>query len=180
MDDVRFRPRHSLFRRGVAAFLAFSVPATAVLLILTVPDGPWPVVVGGAVVLSLAFVYGVVSYQRLGVWVSAERITERGFFGKSSTLTHSQIGSIIIADVFPGGTASETVPNLFICDLQGWQVIRLRGQFWPRETMDAILAELDAPLTEIDRPISTSELYATYPGLLYWFERRPLLSLIHI
>lgn len=176
MHETRLRPRPSLFRRGVTAILAFFVPAFGVLFFLTIPRGLWPVVLGAAVVVLGGLVYSVVSYRRLGVWVSPERITERGFFGKTSTVEVGDIGSIIRAEVFPTGTSSDTVPQLFVCDEHGWQVIRLRGQFWSRESMATVVSTLDVNVVEIDKPISTSELYATYPGLLYWFERRPIVA----
>ena len=176
MDANRLRPRRSLFWRGTTAVLAFFVPAFGVLFFLTVPNGPWPLVLGGTVLVASAFAYSVISYNRLGVWVTPEGITERGFFGKATTVDVADIGSIVLADVFPTGTSSDTVPQLFVCDADGWQRIRLRGQFWSRESMNEIVAILDAPLNQIDRPISTSELYATYPGLLYWFERRPVIA----
>ena len=176
MSETRLRPRPSLFRRGVAAILAFFVPAFGVLFWLTIPAGLWPVVLVAAVLVAAGFAYSVVSYLRLGVWVSPEGIAERGFFGKTTRVAVGEIGSIVRADVFPTGTSSETVAQLFVCDAEGWQVIRLRGQFWTRESMSIIVSTLDAPLIEIERPISTSELYATYPGLLYWFERRPIMA----
>ena len=176
MSETRLRPRPSIFRRGTAAILAFFVPAFGVLFYLTIPSGLWPVVLVGAVLVALAFAYAVVSYLRLGVWVSPERIAERGFFGKMTRLELDEIGSVILAEVFPTGTSSETVPQLFVCDADGWQVIRLRGQFWTRESMSVVVSTLEAPLVEIERPISTSELFATYPGLLYWFERRPIMA----
>lgn len=176
MHEKRLRPRPSLLRRGTAAVLAFFVPAFGVLFYLTLPGSLWPVVLVGAVLVAAGFAYTVISYLRLGVWVSSSGITERGFFGKSTTVAVDDIGSIVLADVFPTGTSSETVPQLFVCDAEGWQVIRLRGQFWTRESMSIIIATLEAPLIEIEHPISTSELYATYPGLLYWFERRPLMA----
>lgn len=176
MSDTRLRPRSSLFRRGTTAILAFFVPAFAVLFYLTIPSGLWPVVLVGAVLVAAAFAYAVIAYLRLGVWVSAEGIAERGFFGRMTRLTIDEIGSVVLAEVFPAGTSSETVPQLFVCDTDGWQVIRLRGQFWTRESMAVVVSTLEAPLVDIERPISTSELYATYPGLLYWFERRPVMA----
>lgn len=176
MSETRLRPRPSLFRRVATAAIAFFVPAFAVLFYLTIPSGLWPVVLVGALLVAAALVYSVVSYLRVGVWVSSEGIAERGFFGKTTRVAVGDIGSIVRADVFPTGTSADTVPQLFVCDAEGWQVIRLRGQFWTRESMSIIVLTLEAPLVEIERPISTSELYATYPGLLYWFERRPIMA----
>jgi hypothetical protein len=82
---------------------------------------------------------------------------------------------MVLVDTYRGALA-DTVPQLFVCDPAGKQLIRLRGQFWSRESMQLIASTLDVPLTQLDRPLQNNELRALYPGLLYWFERRPLLT----
>jgi hypothetical protein len=42
--------------------------------------------------------------------------------------------------------------------------------------MQTIVSTLGVPHTEIDSPLTTHELHVMYPGLLYWFERRPVLA----
>ena len=39
-----------------------------------------------------------------------------------------------------------------------------------------VAASIERPLTEVDHPVSATELLEMYPGLLYWFERRPVLA----
>ena len=173
MEAQRLRPHPYLLRRGVGACIAFFTPAFAVLYFLTIPDGPWWAVTIGQVAVTIMFVYSLISYARLGVWVAHDTIAERGFFGITQRYTRSQLGTTVFVNTYHGGWV-DTVPQLFITDPNGKQLIRLRGQFWSRDTMQTVMSTLDVPLTEIDHPVSNSELHATYPGLLYWFERRPV------
>ncbi len=175
MDTPRLRPHPYLLRRGVGAIIAFFAPAFGVLYFLTVPDGPWPAVVIAQVIVTAMFVYSLVSYSRLGVWVTPDAIAERGFFGITQRYDITELGPIVLVDTYRGGSV-ETVPQLFVCDPRGRQLIRMRGQFWSRDSMQSVTATLDVPVTEIDHPVSTRELHVMYPGLLYWFERRPVLA----
>ena len=174
MDEHRLRPHSYLLRRGVSAALAFLVPATAVLYFITVPEGPWIVVLVGEIMVLALLGLAIYRYQKVGVWVSPTSITEQGFFGRSH-YEKNDLGSIVFVNTFHGGWV-DTVPQLFVCDREGTQLLRLRGQFWSQETMRGVAATLDLPLTEIDAEVSTAELHEQYPGLLYWFERRPVLA----
>ena len=42
--------------------------------------------------------------------------------------------------------------------------------------IDAVSEELDIPITEFSESVTAAELLEEYPGLLYWFERRPVLA----
>lgn len=175
MDKKRLRPHGYLLRRGIGASFAFFVPVFAVFYYLTVPVGLGQYIFVAQVVIAILFFYAAVSYARLGVWVSEGGIEERGFFGIRTALKSESIGSIVIMNTFHGGWV-ETQPQLFVVDPEGHQVLRMRGQFWSRAAMDEVTSTLDVPLTEIEHPVTTSELHARYPGLLYWFERRPILA----
>jgi hypothetical protein len=107
--------------------------------------------------------------------VDSEGISERGFFGLQRHVPIAEIGSIVLAQTFDslGHTA---VPQLFVCDLDGRQVVRMRGQFWSRASMDIVIATLDIPVDPVADTVSTDELRHDYPGLLYWFERHRWLA----
>lgn len=175
MNAQRLRPHPYLLPRGVAAVVAFFVPALGVLFFLTVPTGPWPIVLIATIAVAILFSYSVVSATRLGVWVTPESITERGYFSITKRYTIDELGSMVLVDTYRASLA-DTAPQLFVCDPAGKQLIRLRGQFWSRESMQTIASTLDVPLTALDRPLQNNELRALYPGLLYWFERRPVLT----
>jgi hypothetical protein len=150
------------------------VPAFGALYLLTVPDGPWGLVVAAQVLLMAAFIYSTVALKRLGIWVTPTSITERGFF-RGSTFERAELGPLIFVSMFHGGWV-DTMPQLFVCDPAGNQLIRMRGQFWEKSSMLAVAPILDIPLTELDSAVSAAELHAAYPGLLYWWERRPALA----
>lgn len=171
------RPLPSLLRRGVLAAVAFLAPVFAALYFLTIPDGAWPAIVGAQFVVSLVFVLAVVTYKRVSIWVDPTGITERGFFGRLTRLPTADIGSILLVHTYHGGSA-DTLPQLFLCDAHGNQVIRLRGQFWSIRDMATVCETLDVPLTELGESVTMKELLSLYPGLLYWFERHTGLAAV--
>jgi hypothetical protein len=174
-DAVRLDPHRWLFRQALLATAAFLVPVFAVLYFLTIPDGPWVVVLVAQAVASLLFAYAAHSFRRVAVWVSRDGIAERGFFGRLVYLRVADIGSLVLVHTYHGGGA-DSLPQLFVCSPAGTQVIRLRGQFWSLENMRLIGSTLGVQVTEMAETVSARELLEQYPGLLYWFERRPALA----
>jgi hypothetical protein len=175
VQALKLRPYRGLLMSGIAAILAFFVPTFTVLYSQTVPNGPWQAVLIGNILQVALTTIALVGYARTAVWVSSDEIAERGFFGITRRYHRSELGTTVFANLYHGST-TDTVPQLFVCDPAGRQLIRLRGQFWSQESMQRVLATLDVPATELDHPISTAELHAAYPGLLYWFERQPRLA----
>jgi hypothetical protein len=175
VEAVRLRPHSHLLWRGIGGCLAFIIPTFGVLYILTVPDGPWPaLIVANVVALAVVAAY-VVSLNRVAIWAGPEGIAERGILPMVRRYPTEQIDSLVFVNIFHGGWV-DTVPQLFVCDRNGKQIMRMRGQFWSSESMLRVAAAIDRPLTEVDHPVSATELLAMYPGLLYWFERRPVLA----
>ena len=174
MDAVRLRPHPHLLRRAWGATLAFFLPASTALYFLTIPRGPWLLVVTGQLLFIVIVALALRAFLRVGICVSPTSITEQGFFTRTH-LQRSELGEAIYVNTFDGG-GIDTLPQLFLCDHDGMQVLRMRGQFWSRESMLQVAATLEIPFTEIGRDVSTEELRAAYPGLLYWFERRPVLA----
>jgi hypothetical protein len=174
-ESRRLRPHNWLFRQGLAATLAFLVPVFAVLYFLTIPDGAWIVVLATQVATVVLLAVAAILLYRTGIWVDQNGITERGFFGTMISVPVEAIGSIVVVHTYHGGSA-DTIPQLFVCDHDGNQLIRLRGQFWSVENMDIIRNGLDVPVVELSESVSPRELLEKYPGLLYWFERRPVLA----
>ena len=172
---VRLRPHRHLFRQALFAVLAFMTPVLVVMYALTVPDGPWEAVLATHILITLLVALAFVLYYRVGIWVDSTSITEVGFFGRTVRVEADDIGSIFLADVFePYGT--HTVPQLFVRDGDGRQVLRMRGQFWSEESMQKVLSTLEVPQEAREHSLSTQEIRDEYPGLLYWFERRPVLA----
>jgi len=172
-DASRLRPNRSLFWQGVAAVLGFLVPVSCALYFLSVPDGPWMIVLYCQIAVVVLFGLSVISYRSTGFWVARTGIAERGFFGVWTYVPADAIGTILFANTYRG-SGSDTACQLFICDHDGKQLLRMRGQFWSAESMRLVADTLDIPLTELGESVSKSELLDRYPGLLYWFERHPL------
>lgn len=174
-SSVRLRPSRRLFWRALSSSLAFTVPVLAVLYVLTIPDGPWPLVVAVHVATTLAFGAASIAYIRTGFWVTAEGIAERGFFGSLTFVRREEIESAMLARTFHG-SGTTIVPQLFLVDRGLRQLVRMRGQFWSLDEMNEVCEILGLPVTELTPPVSAKELLADYPGLMYWFERRPRLA----
>jgi hypothetical protein len=174
VDEIRLRPHAYLLRRGWGSALAFFVPASVALYFLAVPVGTWPLVCVAQVLFIGVFLLALRAFLRVGIWVSPTSVTEQGFFTRTH-LKKGELGEAIFVNTFHGGWI-DTVPQLFLCDHNGKQVLRMRGEFWSRESMMTVASTLELPFTEIGRDVSMAELHEAYPGLLYWFERRPVLA----
>jgi hypothetical protein len=171
----RLRPLRGLFRQGIFAVVAFLTPVFGVLYFFTIPSGTWPAVAATQAVATLLVVVAVVLYRRVAIWVEPGGIVERGFFGRTTRICAASIGSIVLVQTYVGAGA-ETVPQLFVADTDGTQVVRMRGQFWSLESMRTVSEVLDVPVVDLDQSLTAKELLQQYPGLLYWFERRPIVA----
>lgn len=160
-------------RQGLLASVVFLTPVFITLYFLAVPDGPWMVVLVTQLVATVIVAFGVGSYYWAGIWISPDAIEERGFFARRTRFEAVDIGSVLLADTF-AGHGNDLVPQLFVRGHDGEQLVRMRGQFWSRESMQLVAATLEVPVTRPDGPVSIAELRRCYPGTLYWFERHPV------
>lgn len=174
-EGVPLRPYAHLFRQGLLASLAFMGPVFLVLYVLTIPSGPWLAVVITHAITTIAMITASILFFRTGIWVAADSIVERGYFGRLRRIPVQSVGSILLAETFDG-SGTKSLPQLFVVDADGSSLVRMRGQFWSKESMDAVVATLDVPVERLDEVTSTDELRLDRPGLLYWFERHPLIA----
>lgn len=174
-ERIKLRPMPRIFSQGLIAVVAFMTPVFVVLYVMTIPSGPWRAVLVTQIIATMVVVAGSASYFRLAVWVDSGSISETGLFGRTQRIEAGDIGSVFLAEVFEA-SGTKTLPQLFVRDKAGRTVIRMRGQFWSRESMDRVLTTLEAPKIAWDGSVSTRELRDEYPGLLYWFERRPVMA----
>jgi len=166
----RLRPLPPVLRRAGLAAAALFAPVFTALFYLTVPGGRWQAVVVALGATLVVLAAAAIAVTRAAVWVGPHGITERGVLGRLTHLPTDDIGVILLVHTFHGGGA-DTLAQLFLCDLDGNQVIRLRGQFWSIRDMALVCETLGIPLTELAESVTTKELLTRYPGLLYWFER---------
>jgi hypothetical protein len=169
------RPSRSVLRRSAIAAAAFLVPSTVILYVLTVPNGPWIFVSSTELVILIGLFFAWIGFRRAGVWVGPKGIAERGFFGAERYVPVEEVASIVFVDKFEA-RQSDPIPQLFVCDSKGRQLIRMRGQFWPRKALKLVSETLPVPVTEVSDPVTAAELLEEYPGLLYWFERHPVVA----
>jgi hypothetical protein len=174
VDEITLRPHAHLLRRGLGATLAFFIPASVALYFLSIPAGTWLLVALAQALFIGAIIVSVRAYRQVGIWVLPTSITEQGFFTRTR-FQKSELGEVILVNTYHGGWI-DTLPQLFLCDHDGKQVLRMRGQFWSLESMLVVATTLELPFTEVGHDVSTAELREAYPGLLYWFERRPVLA----
>lgn len=167
------RPHSFLLRQGLVASIVSLTPIFGVLYFLTIPNGPWAIVVATQAVATIAITLACSGYFAVAIWVAPGVIAERGFFGRKTRFEASDIGSILVAHTYASPDLTP-IPQLFVCDHDGKQLVRMRGQFWSRESMDAVIEALPVPVTETDGPVSIADLRHDFPGLLYWFERHPI------
>ncbi|MBG6055424.1 hypothetical protein IWX81_001847 [Salinibacterium sp. CAN_S4] len=174
-DSIRLRPHASLISQGLIAATAFLAPVFLVLYYLTVPDGPWLLIVYVQIAASLVVALAASRYYRAAIWVDETSISERGFFRSKTRFESSQIGSMLFV-ITLYSSQPLGAPQLFVCDHDGRQLVRMRGRFWSRADMDTVSSTLNAPYVRLGQPMSTSEIHEQYPGIGYWFERRPVVA----
>ena len=150
-------------------------PVFIVLYFLTIPHGPWIAVVVTQAIASVVMLVASIRYWQTAIWVSPAGITERGYFGVRTHIPVGDIASIVLAETFDS-SGHRTYPQLFVSGPDGRVLVRMRGQFWSRESLDTVVATLDVPKEKLGDTLSTSDLREERPGLLYWFERRPVFA----
>ncbi len=171
----RIRPLSSLFRQGLLGSIVFITIVFVVLYFLTVPNGPWTLVLSLQVVAMVVVGLAAWGYFSATIWVSPTEVSERGFFGTRRRFPVAEIDSILLATT--AGSGGELQRQVFIRDAAGRLLVRMRGQFWSPESMDAVVTTLPVPVVKIDEVTTIKELRQQYPQLLFWFERRPVLAL---
>ncbi|MEO6826629.1 MAG: hypothetical protein ABI255_02895 [Microbacteriaceae bacterium] len=177
------RPPAAVLREGVLAVLALTTPLFAVLYWLTIPFGSWPPVLLAHIAVLLLTLTGLVAYLATSIQIGPDGIRERGFFGQVSNIPLGCVASVLMVEVYRG-SSQDTLPQLFLRGTDGRLLLRMRGQFWQREDMARVADALDAPVAPMTAPMATpmtgpvtiSELRASHPRLLSWFERRPRLG----
>ncbi|MEO8906913.1 MAG: hypothetical protein ABI310_02440 [Microbacteriaceae bacterium] len=166
------RPATQLLRQGVITLAALTAPLFAVFYWLTIPHNLWPIVLAAQVfVTALGALIGL-GYASATIWVSSDGVRERGFFGATRSYPIAEIGGILLLETYRG-SALDSEPQLFVCGNDGRRLLRMRGTFWQRADMDALIENLDLPVHVVDGTFTMAELRHTRPELLYWFERFP-------
>lgn len=168
---TRIRPNSSLFRQGLISAVIFVTTVFVVLYALTIPNGPWPLVLGIQVILMLALTGASVGYFNATIWVGPQLIIERGFFGFTRRYGADQIDSVLLVTTISAG--GESLRQLFVRDAGDHHLVRMRGQFWSNESFDEVVRILDVPVVSLGEATTIRDLRTLHPNLLFWFERHP-------
>ncbi len=165
------RPRRTLARTIGFPGLALALPLLVTLGWVLRPLGPAAMI--GAVLAAIALcalAFGAwVRYQRTEATISPHGIVERGFFGHMHSVARRDVAGVLRLETYRGDTL-ETVKQLFVVDGEGRCVFRMRGTFWDDASMDLVADILGVDEVVRTEPVTMSELRATDPKLLYWFE----------
>lgn len=167
----QLRPHAHLLKQYTLAIAACLIPLFALLYWLALPPVAFAHVVVAQVLAFALWGLAYVSYTRISILISSSGVTERGFFGRTHVVPVSAIGSIITLELYRSGSL-DTHPQLFVIDADGNLLLRMRGQFWSRKSMEKVVEALDVPVVRVPEPLSLRDLNRLRPELLYWFERR--------
>jgi hypothetical protein len=167
------RPRRSLFRRAAlqAAFVALPLIGIAAWSEQQFNPGTLSALVWSVLIVAALLTFLAVRYRRTEISVSPYGLVERGFFGRLNPVAARDVTSVLRLRLYQG-TSEETSPQLFLIGAGGRCLLRMRGAFWDEDAMDAVAGSLGVEQIVRDTPVTMSELRASDPGLLYWFERR--------
>lgn len=166
------RPREQISSQTRLVVAALTLPTLAAMLWFSIPRGTWPRVI--IAFLFIAALYAAATWLLRGVSIRIERdaLIERGFFRRENRIPVKRIATALVIDVYRG-VSTETNRQLFLLDSSGELLLRMRGEFWTNENIDAVATAYDVPVRRLPDPITASRLRAESPDLLYWFERWP-------
>jgi hypothetical protein len=171
---VTVRVRRSLLAQGILALLALSVPIMIVLYWLTIPAGTWGWVGAAQTIVLVAVLVAAFRYTRVSITVTPTTIIEVRFFGGENRTTITDIDRVIMLEMHRT-MASQSRLQMFVLNAKGHPLLRMRGEYWSRNSINRIAAQLSsAPIEHIDHPVTLDELQTSRPEMLYWFERRPI------
>lgn len=167
------RPRRSLFRRIAlqAAFVGLPLIGIAAWSEQQFNPGTRSALWWTLLIMVALVVYVIVRYRRTEISVSPYGLVERGFFGGLNSVAARDVVSIVRLYTYRGASI-ETTPQLFLLGRDGRCLLRMRGTFWNEAAMDAVSAGLGVEEIVRPAPVTMSELRASDPHLLYWFEQR--------
>ncbi|PWC07664.1 hypothetical protein [Mycetocola zhujimingii] len=174
MTTVTVRVRRGLLAQGIIALLALSVPIMIVLYWLTIPAGTWGWVGAAQFTLLVAVLIAGYRYTRVSITATPTTLCEVRFFGGVTLTDIADVERVIMLEMHRT-MASQPRLQMFVLNSSGKPLLRMRGEYWTRNSINRIAAQLSTvPIEHIDHPVTLDELQTTRPEMLYWFERRPI------
>ena len=152
-----------------------SAPIFATLYLLTASTGNVGYVAVLQAIVTLCLVVGIGAGGFAAIIITSAEIKERGYFGITHSVPIEEIASMVLIRVSDVGTG-EFRKHAFVLDANGKVLLRMRGKFWDRETVNQFAQSLDVPVTLIEHPLTPLELRKEHGALLYRYERHPHLT----
>jgi hypothetical protein len=172
--DRVLRPGARLHGQSGLITAALLIPVFTAVFWFAIPRGTWPRVLVALLVVSAVYAIASFLFSRVSIRLAHDRVSERGFL-TTNRLASKRIESVLIVTVYRGQSL-ETVPQLFLLDTNGDALLRMGGQFWSVDSIEAMASAFDVPVRRIDEPMTRAELRRDHASLLHWFERWPWLG----
>jgi hypothetical protein len=169
---VILKPQRLIVRQSLIAVALGSSLVFGVLYWLAIPGGYWTAIAAIHVGVLACTALAARHYFGSRIVLVEDGVEERGYAGRVSKVPRESAHSILIIEIdeFHSG---ETLTNLFVADATGHRLLRMRGRYWSARDMEQVARHLGSVVTRANQPVSTHDLHAEWPGLLYWFERFP-------
>jgi hypothetical protein len=174
---VVLRPRADLIRTGLLSYLLLSLPLFGALYVLSVPHGPWNVVLVFQLLTLLVVALAYIQYRRTYIGVTTGTLEERGFFSRVVSIPLVGVHTAVLVETYRSSSA-ETVHQLLLSGVDGQRMLRMRGTFWHEAAMRQLVTILGIPIIERSDPMTKRAFFTQYPGSAYWFENRPAIAIL--
>jgi hypothetical protein len=172
--DRILRPVAQLHGQTRLITAALIIPVFAAIFWFSIPRGTWPRVFVALLVVSAVYVTLSFLLSRVSIRIAHDCVSEHGFFS-TNRVPSKRIESVLILTTYRGQSL-ETVRQLFLLDTNGEALLRMRGQFWSVDSIEAMANAFDVPVHRADEPMTRAELRRDHAAILYWFERWPWLG----
>ncbi|MCS5716821.1 hypothetical protein N1027_01590 [Herbiconiux sp. CPCC 205763] len=166
------RPRDQISRQTRLVAATLTLPILAAMLWFSIPRGTWPRVIIAFLFIAAIYLTAAWLLRGVSIRIGRDGLVERGFFRHDNRIPAKRIAAAHIIDVYRG-VSTETHRQLFLLDSSGELLLRMRGEFWSNDDIEAIAGAFDVPVRRFADPITASRLRAQSPDLVYWFERWP-------
>lgn len=169
---VVVRPRAQIFSQTRLVAAALILPVFAAMFWFAIPRGTWPRVIIALLFVVLLYAAGAVLLRGVSIRITHDGLIERGYFIHNNRIPAKRIATALVVDVYRGAS-TDTTRQLFLLDSTGELLLRMRGEFWSNDDIDAVTRAFDVPVQQRPDPVTAARLRAELPELLYWFERWP-------
>lgn len=169
---VVVRPRAQIFSQTRLVAAALILPVFAAMFWFAIPRGTWPRVIIALLFVVVLYAAGAALLRGVSIRVTHDGLIERGYFVHNNRIPAKRIATALVIDVYRGAS-TDTNRQLFLLDSTGELLLRMRGEFWSNDDIDAVSQAFDVPIQRRHDPVTAARLRAELPDLLYWFERWP-------